>query len=563
MRNVSLKTISGRFIFMALLFLIVTGGLTILVTTQNRNSSRTLTIMQEVRIPIRLTSGNVIGSIDRVMSLQRAYMLSGNTQFKEDRLKVYKSEIYPAAETLSHLKKSLNEEEAKAITDIEIKVKEFEKVQNEILNYFEKNALPPMKQIEKANEQEWQQMTEVFIAKLKADRELSDQIKLANTLRDQLLKLVTDLRNSEEKQLTNEVSFVTTNMSRSQFIVIATSVLILVFLIVLTIVNIRSLRRSIQKPVELINVLASGELPERIDESTDELNEILNAGKRLASNIQSASQFALAIGEGNLEKSYKEASEKDVLGKSLLHMRDRLKEIALEEQRRNWTTAGIAELGNILRATSNSEQLYLNILSYMIKYVKANQGALYMVDRSNNQTLLRMVSCYAYNKKKFIDQVIEPGYGLVGQAYLEKQPIFIKEVPKDFVRITSGLGEALPRTVLISPLLINNEVFGILEMATFKEFEDHERSFVSLASEQIASVISTAITNERTSLLLKESQQQTEELRSQEEEMRQNMEELSATQEEMARKEREYMNRIKLLEESLLKETSAQQPALG
>ncbi len=561
MRNISLKTISGRFIFMALLFLIVTGGLTILVTTQNRNSSRTLTIMQEIRIPIRLTSGNIIGSIDRVMSLQRAYMLSGNTQFKEDRLKVYKSEIYPAAETLSHLKKNLNDDEAKAITDIEIKVKDFEEVQNEILNYFEKNALPPMKQIEKANEQEWQQMTEVFIAKLKADRELSDQIKLANTLRDQLLKLVTDLRNSEEKQLTNEVSFVTTNMSRSQYIVIVTSALILVFLIGLTIVNIRSLRRSIQKPVELINVLASGELPERIDESTDELNEILNAGKRLTSNIQSASQFALAIGEGNLDKSYKEASEKDVLGKSLLHMRDRLKEIALEEQRRNWTTAGIAELGNILRATSNSEQLYLNILSYMVKYVKANQGALYMVDRSNNQTLLRMVSCYAYNKKKFIDQVIEPGYGLVGQAYLEKHPIFIKEVPKDFVRITSGLGEALPRTLLISPLVINNEVFGILEMATFKEFEDHERNFVRLASEQIASVISTTITNERTSILLKESQQQTEELRSQEEEMRQNMEELSATQEEMARKEREYMNRIKLLEESLLKETSVQHPA--
>lgn len=561
MRNISLKTISGRFIFMALLFLIVTGGLTILVTTQNRNSSRTLTIMQEIRIPIRLTSGNIIGSIDRVMSLQRAYMLSGNTQFKEDRLKVYKSEIYPAAETLSHLKRNLNDDEAKAITDIEIKVKDFEKVQNEILNYFEKNALPPMKQIEKANEQEWQQMTEVFIAKLKADRELSDQIKLANTLRDQLLKLVTDLRNSEEKQLTNEVSFVTTNMSRSQYIVIVTSALILVFLIGLTIVNIRSLRRSIQKPVKLINVLASGELPEKIDESTDELNEILNAGKRLTSNIQSASQFALAIGEGNLDKSYKEASEKDVLGKSLLHMRDRLKEIALEEQRRNWTTAGIAELGNILRATSNSEQLYLNILSYMVKYVKANQGALYMVDRSNNQTLLRMVSCYAYNKKKFIDQVIEPGYGLVGQVYLEKQPIFIKEVPKDFVRITSGLGEALPRTLLISPLLINNEVFGILEMATFKEFEDHERNFVRLASEQIASVISTAITNERTSILLKESQQQTEELRSQEEEMRQNMEELSATQEEMARKEREYMNRIKLLEESLLKETSVQHPA--
>lgn len=88
-------------------------------------------------------------------------------------------------------------------------------------------------------------------------------------------------------------------------------------------------------------------------------------------------------------------------------------------------------------------------------------------------------------------------------------------------------------------------------MASFSFFEQHEIEFLKLASDQVASVIASVKINERTALLLKESQQQTEELRSQEEEMRQNMEELSATQEEMARKEREYMNKIELLEESL------------
>lgn len=557
MRNISLKTISGRFIFMALLFLIVTAGLATMVSIQNRNSSNTLSTMQDVRIPVRLTSGNIIGSIDRVMSLQRAYMLSGNVKFKEDRLKVYKHEIYPAIETLNHLKNELNEEHTRVIGDIEAKVKEFERVQGEILNYFESNALPPLRQIEKATEEEWPQLTDVFIAKLKAERELSDQIKFANTLRDQLLQLVTDLRNSQERQLTDEVSFVTNSMSRSKLIVVMSSVLILFFLIGFTIITIRSLRKSIQKPVNLINTLASGELPDKIGESNDELNEILNAGKKLTSNIQSASQFALAIGEGDLDKSYKEASDKDVLGKSLLHMRDRLKEIALEEQRRNWATAGIAELGNILRSTGDSEKLYLDVLSYLIKYVKANQGALYLVDEANQQTVLKLVSCYAYNKKKYIDQTIEPGQGLIGQAYLEKQPIFIKEVPKDYVRITSGLGDAPPRSILISPLMLNDEVFGILEMATFKEFEKYEQDFVKLAADQIASIVASVKNNERTAILLKESQQQTEEMRSQEEEMRQNMEELSATQEEMGRKEKEYMSRIQLLEEALSKETIA------
>lgn len=369
--------------------------------------------------------------------------------------------------------------------------------------------------------------------------------------------MVTELRNTQEKKLTDEVIALTGSMTRSKLIFIGSSVFILFLLAGLTFVNIRSLRKSIQKPVQLINTLALGELPDKIEESSDELNEILNAGRKLTSNIQSASQFALAIGEGDLDKSYKEASDKDVLGKSLLHMRDRLKEIALEEQRRNWATAGIAELGNILRSTNNSEQLYLDVLSYLIKYVKANQGALFLTEEINNQASLKMVSCYAYNKKKYINQTIEPGQGLIGQAYLEKQPIFIKEVPKDYIRITSGLGDAPPRSILISPLMLNDEVFGILEMATFKEFEKYEQDFVRLTADQIASVVASVKINERTAILLKESQQQTEELRSQEEEMRQNMEELSATQEEMGRKEKEYMNRIESLEESLLGKTVA------
>ncbi|MBX2901665.1 MAG: GAF domain-containing protein [Cyclobacteriaceae bacterium] len=232
-------------------------------------------------------------------------------------------------------------------------------------------------------------------------------------------------------------------------------------------------------------------------------------------------------------------------------MRERLQAIAQEEQKRNWSVTGIAELGNILRETSgDSETLYLKVLSYLIKYVKANQGALYISEQSQNTTILKMVSCYAYGKRKYITQEIEPGQGLVGQCFLEKGLIYIKEVPKEYVRITSGLGDAPPKSVLISPLMVNDEVFGVIEMASFTEFDNYTQDFVQRASEQIASVIASVKNNERTAALLRDSQQQTEELRAQEEEMRQNMEELSATQEEMARKEKEYMTKIRLLEES-------------
>lgn len=536
---------------MSVLFITVLTSLTIFIVYQNNSADTALTGIQQTRIPVRLVTGNLVGSLDRVMSQQRAYMLSGNTAFKEERKSVYTNEIYPAISQLVTISTNLPEEQQQSVQRIQTQVKSFEGVQNGILIFFEEKMLPHMQRVNTASEEDWSNLNDSFISKLKAEREISERIKEADNIRAELLKQVTEIKNYQETMLRDEMDSITSNQRRAQVILIALSILIFVFLVAFTLINIRSLKNSIQKPVTLINTLASGDLPETIEESKDELNQILEAGKILTTNIRSASKFALAIGEGRLEEQFTEASDKDVLGKSLLHMRERLQAIAQDEQKRNWAVTGIAELGNILRETSDgSEALYLKVLSYLIKYVNANQGALYISEQSQNTTILKMVSCYAYGKRKYITQEIEPGQGLVGQCFLEKGLIYIKEVPKEYVRITSGLGDAPPKSVLISPLMANDEVFGVIEMASFTEFENYTQDFVQRASEQITSVIASVKNNERTAALLRDSQQQTEELRAQEEEMRQNMEELSATQEEMARKEKEYMTKIRLLEES-------------
>ena len=121
--------------------------------------------------------------------------------------------------------------------------------------------------------------------------------------------------------------------------------------------------------------------------------------------------------------------------------------------------------------------------------------------------------------------------------------MYITDVPEDFVNITSGLGGATPNAFLIVPLTVNDETFGVIEIASFNLFEQYHIDFVNKLAESIASTLSNAKTNERTKVLLEQSQQQTEEMRAQEEEMRQNMEEMQATQEEMERKEAE-MNRM-------------------
>jgi PAS domain S-box-containing protein len=221
-------------------------------------------------------------------------------------------------------------------------------------------------------------------------------------------------------------------------------------------------------------------------------------------------------------------------------MRDKLRTNADEDNRRNWATSGLAEIGELLRTSFSSTQaLFDSIMKFVVKYTRSNQGGLFILNEENkDKPFLELVACYAYERKKFLTKTIEVGEGLVGQSFLEAEPIYLIDVPKEYIAITSSLGEATPNALLLVPLKVNGKVFGILELATFGKYETHERELVEKLAESIASTISTVRINESTRILLEKTQQQTEEMRAQEEEMRQNMEELEATQEEMRRKEK-------------------------
>lgn len=242
------------------------------------------------------------------------------------------------------------------------------------------------------------------------------------------------------------------------------------------------------------------------------------------------------------------------LKESLEKLRDNLVENEEREKKQTWTSNGLAKFIEVLRSDVNDLiQLSDRIISNLVKYIEANQGAMYLLEegKEGEENYLRQVSTFAFSKKKYKDKNIKPGEGLVGQAFLEKETIYLKEIPDDYIRITSGLGEAKPSSLLIVPLMINEEIFGVIELASFKVFDDFEIEFIEKLAESIAATVSSIRTSEITNRLLKESQIQTEQMRSQEEEMRQNMEELTATQEEMERKEHEYQKKIRDLEDKL------------
>ncbi len=286
------------------------------------------------------------------------------------------------------------------------------------------------------------------------------------------------------------------------------------------------------------------------DASTDEIGVLAKGINNLSDGLKKKADFAKAIGCGELSTDYKPLSEKDTLGYSLIEMRDSLKQVAEEDGRRKWVTEGLAKFSETLRTHNSLEQLGAILIADLVKYMNANQGGLFIVNDENaNDVRLELLSCYAYNRKKYLEKSILPGDGLVGQVFLEGEKMYLTAIPQDYIKITSGLGDSNPSSLLIIPLKINEHIEGVLELASFTKLAPHEISFVEKLSENIASALASVKINARTTRLLEESQRQSEAMRAQEEEMRQNMEELTATQEEMHRKEQEYLDRISLLEQ--------------
>jgi hypothetical protein len=220
-----------------------------------------------------------------------------------------------------------------------------------------------------------------------------------------------------------------------------------------------------------------------------------------------------------------------------------------EGKQRNWSNEGLSEINLLLR--KSEDQNLDPVLSKIISYVSASFGAIFLLEKEKSTSpYLYLTSCYAYNKKRFIDKEIALNEGLIGQCALEKESIYLENIPKEYinVKIISGLGATNPVSLLVVPLMINHEVLGVLELASLYNFEPFQIAFLEKLAESMATSISIDRINSQTKQLLVQSQQQGLEMRAQEEELRQNMEELAATQDEMLRKEQEYLRKIHDLE---------------
>lgn len=351
------------------------------------------------------------------------------------------------------------------------------------------------------------------------------------------------------------------HLSSNRIVLILILAISSIVFLVLVRITLKPIITGIKKINGSIAKLSRGEAVQKIDyKNNDEVGQTVQSLSNLIDGIARTSLFAKEIGKNNLSATFQPLGPNDELGNSLLIMRKNLTHALDEEEKRkkedekrNWFNIGLAKFADILRQNNDNLQLLADTVTQnLLDYLNANQGALFIMDNEDDEPTLELLSAFAYSKKKFKQKTILMGEGLVGNCALEKQTIYLKEIPDDYIEITSGLGEAPPRTLLLVPLKLEDKIFGVIEIATFNEFEEHEIEFVEKIGENIASTLFSVKNSIRTTQLLEQSQQQSEEMSAQEEEMRQNMEEMQATQEEMARKTLEMEAMTTAINEAML-----------
>lgn len=271
--------------------------------------------------------------------------------------------------------------------------------------------------------------------------------------------------------------------------------------------------------------LAEGDFPEDVEyDNYDEIYDTAEAMNEFVHRLKVSTDFAQKIGEGEIVDERRSLLlGSDVLSKSLLAMKENLSKVEEDNDKRKWVSEGIAIHSDVLRNnSSNIKDLGDALVSSLVRYVGAHHGGVFVIhDTSENATpYYELVATYAYEVPDGGNTKFRLGQGLVGQCALEKETIYLQNTPSEFTKISSALGSADAGNVLIVPLKLHEQVFGVLELASFSVFEPHKIEFIEKIGETVASAILAVKSNERTQKLLKESQYITDNLRKKEEELK-------------------------------------------
>lgn len=338
------------------------------------------------------------------------------------------------------------------------------------------------------------------------------------------------------------------------------AVIIIAGMILLLYIVIRDIVNSVMSIKTAANRISLGESEFSVPvNSRDEIGQLAYAFNQLIEVTREYSGAAAAIGNGDYSVDVKVRSGQDTLGLALNDMKNNLRQLAAENERRTWLLTGNGELNDKIRGEKDLKELAQEVVSKLTEYMGAQIGAIYLAENGH----LALVGSYAFHYRKDNSNLISYGQGLVGQAALEKKSIIFNPVPDDYVKINSGLGSSSPRNIVVYPFLYEGELKGVIEIGSVTEFTEQHMQFLGLVAENIGIAFNTAQSRAQLKELLEETQRQAEEMEAQQEELRQINEELQektqllekseaelkAQQEELQQTNEELEEKANLLEE--------------
>jgi len=253
---------------------------------------------------------------------------------------------------------------------------------------------------------------------------------------------------------------------------------------------------------------------------TDNVNRL---AANLTTQLRAIVEVATAVTEGDLTRSIQVEAQGEVafVKDNINEMIRNLKETTLHNDEQNWLKTNLAKFSRMLQGQRDVLTVGKLVLSELAPVVSAQHGVFYIMNSADQDPELKLLASYAHRGGDGVQTSFKLGESLVGQAALEKQRILLTEVPTDYLKVSSGLGESRPMNIVVLPILFEGEVKGVMELSSLDRFKPTHQAFLDQLAESIGIVLHTIEANTRTETLLKQSQSLAIELRNRQEELQQ------------------------------------------
>ena len=256
----------------------------------------------------------------------------------------------------------------------------------------------------------------------------------------------------------------------------------------------------------------------------------------LTTQVRAIAEVSTAVTQGDLTRqiSVEAMGEVAELSDTINQMIANLRETTQKNAEQDWLNTNLARISGLMQGQRDLATVSRLIMSEISPLVSAQHGAFFLTHSDNGEEPeLRLIASYGYQKRKSVSNRFKIGEALVGQAALEGKSILISDAPPDYVKVTSGLGEATPVNIVVMPILFEDQVLAVVELASLRAFSDVNQAFLEQLGETLGVVLNAIIANRRTEELLEQSQSLAEELQSQSEELQSQQEELKRSNAEL------------------------------